>query len=67
MFALDHPRSVLCAQAGHKVNFEEYPPPAELCSRNLSTLCFALQGDGVQVQEFRSLFEVKRFHALPPA
>lgn len=59
MCALHHPRGVLCAQAGHKVNFKEYPPPAELCSRNLSALCFALQSDGVQVQEFRSLFKYK--------
>lgn len=59
MCALHHPRGVLCAQAGHKVNFKKFPTPADLASRNLSTLCFALQGDGVQVQKFRSLFKCK--------
>jgi len=49
MFALHHPRGVLCAQAGHKVNFKEYPTPAELCGRNFSALCHALHGDRVQV------------------
>jgi hypothetical protein len=65
MYALHHPRGVLCAQMGHKVNFKEYPPPANLCRWNLSTLCFALQGDTVQVQKFCGLFEVERFHVSP--
>lgn len=62
MFALHHPRGVLCAKASHKVNFEEYPPSAELCRRNLTTLRHALKRDGVQMQELGSLFDVK--HAI---
>jgi hypothetical protein len=62
MFALHHPRGVLCAHASHKVNFKEYPPPAELCSRNLSALCHALQCDRMQLQELSGIFEIKRFH-----
>jgi len=57
MCALHHPRGVLCAQVGHKVNFKEFPPPAKLCSRNLSALCHTLQRDGVQVQKLGSLFD----------
>jgi hypothetical protein len=63
MFALHHPRGVLCAQTSNKVKFEEYPPPAELGSWNLSTLCHALQRNRMQLQEFSSIFEVKRLHA----
>ena len=59
MCALHHPRGVLCAQAGHKVNFKEYPPPAELCSRNISALCHALKRYRMQVQELSGLSDVK--------
>lgn len=72
MFALHHPRGVFCAQASHKVNFKEYPPPAEFCGRNLSALRHALKCDGVQVQECGGLFDVEhtmraRFAPRDPA
>jgi hypothetical protein len=56
MFTLHHPREVLCAQTSNKVNFKEYPPPAKLCSRNMTTLCHALQRDRMQFQELGSFF-----------
>jgi hypothetical protein len=62
MFALHHPRGVLCAHASHKVNFKEYPATAQLGSRNSPTLCHALHGYRMQLQELSSIFEIKSFH-----
>jgi hypothetical protein len=62
MCALHHPRWVFCAQAGNKVNFKEYPTPAEFGGRNFSALSHALQGDWMQVQEFGGLLQVEGVH-----
>jgi hypothetical protein len=59
MFALRHPRGILCAKVGNKVNFNEYPSFPKLGSRNFTSLCHALQGDPMQMQEVSGLFKVK--------
>lgn len=57
MYALHHPRGVLCAQAGHKVNFKEYPPTPGFCPGDFAARRFALQRNRVDVQKVRSLFK----------
>jgi hypothetical protein len=67
MFALHHPRGVLCAHVVHKVNFYKYPPLARLCAGYLSAIYFAQQRNRMQVQELGGLFEFQSFHVTPPA
>jgi hypothetical protein len=67
MFALHHPRGVLCAQAGHKVNFKKFPMPAKLGSRDFSALCHALQRNRMQVQKLGSLLKSKHTVSVHPA
>jgi hypothetical protein len=67
MFTLHHPRRVLCAQVFHKVNIDENPTLTRFGTGDFPGTGFAHQGDGVNVQKFRRLFDSQGFHGAPPA
>ena len=62
MFTLQRPLRILCADVFRKVNIKKNPTLADLSSWDLARAHLTLQGNGVDVQELRCLFEGERFH-----